>query len=173
MIAWGIARASLAGKYSPGIQHDKIHTVKTSYGIMHNVIIWLYKPGWNAMHVSRWIAPDGTEYVLSNLNCPSHRVVFAIVDSYNAIELKHAAKHRNGKGMENGIDFNSLFQFKKCNYSKNNYQLLSAFETAVVGHAGPTKESTMHPKVCRLFALDAVTQLKLTSTRYGSAFVVI
>ncbi len=85
------------------------------------------------MHVSRWVAPDGSEYVISNLNFPSHLVVLAVVDSYNALKLKHAAKHRNGKGMENGIDFNSLFQLKKSKYFKHNYQLLSAFETAVAG----------------------------------------
>ena len=101
--AWRIARSNLAGKYSTGIQHDKVLTVKASHGIMHNVIIWLYKLGWNPMHVSRWVAPDGSKYVISNLNCPSHLVVLAAVDSYNAIKLKHAAKHRNGKGMEMGL----------------------------------------------------------------------
>ena len=85
------------------------------------------------MHVSRWVTPDGSEYVINNLNFPSHLVVLAVVDSCNAIKLKHAAKHRNGKGMENGIDFNSLFQLKKSNCFKTNYQLLSAFETAVAG----------------------------------------
>ena len=52
------------------------------------------------MHVSRWVTPDGSEYVINNLNVPSHLVVLAVVDSCNAIKLKHAAKHRNGKGME-------------------------------------------------------------------------
>ena len=51
--------------------------------------------------------------------------------------LRRAAKHRNGKGMENGIDFNSLFQLKRSKHFKNNYQLLSAFETAVAGALWP------------------------------------
>ena len=89
--AWRIARSNLACKYSPGILHDKVIAVKAAHGIMHNVIIWLYKLGWNPMHVSRWVAPNGSEYVTSNLNFPSHLVVLAVVDSYNALKLKHAS----------------------------------------------------------------------------------
>ena len=64
------------------------------------------------MHVSRWVSPDRSEYVLSDLNFPTHLIVFAIADSFNAIKFKRAARHRNGKGMGNGIDYNSLFQLK-------------------------------------------------------------
>ncbi len=56
--AWGIARANLADKYSASVQHYKVHTVRPSHGIMHNVIIWLYKLGWNPMAIDRWFSPE-------------------------------------------------------------------------------------------------------------------
>ena len=107
--AWAIARANLASKYSAGVQHDKVSEIKTTHGMMSNAIIWLYKLGWNPVALQKWVSPDGTEHVLSNLNFPTHLIVFAVVDSLNDINLRKAARHRNGKGMENGVDFLPFF----------------------------------------------------------------
>ena len=112
--AFGIARANLADKHSSRVQHCKYHTVKPAYGLMHNVIIWLYKLGWNPMSVDRWVSPDGVEYIMHDLNFPSHLIIFDIVDSYNAIKLKNASKHRNAKGIGEGVDFNSYHTPTDC-----------------------------------------------------------
>ncbi len=111
--AWPLARANLADKYSAGVQHDRVSEIKTTHGMMSNVIIWLYKLGWNPAALQKWVSPDGTEYVLSNLNFPTHLIVFAVVDSLNDINLRKAARHRNGKGMEKGVVFSSLFSIKE------------------------------------------------------------
>ena len=64
--AWGIARANLADKHSASVQHYKVHTIRPSHGIMHNIIIWLYKLGWNPMAIDRWISPEKVEYHMSD-----------------------------------------------------------------------------------------------------------
>ena len=137
--AWGRARANLADKYSARIQHCKVHTVKPSYGIMHNVITWLYKLGWNPMSVDRWCSPNGDEYLMSDLNFPAHLIIFDIVDSYNAIKLKHASGHRNGKGIETAIDYSSTFCLMATKKVTNNYPQKAALETVMAAAIWPNQ----------------------------------
>ena len=61
------------------------------------------------MAIDRWVSPDNVEYHMADLDVPSHLIIFDIVDSYNNMKLKQASKHRNGGGIENGIDNNTTF----------------------------------------------------------------
>ena len=89
------------------------------------------------MAIDRWVSPDNVEYHMADLDVPSHLIIFDIVDSYNNMKLKQASKHRNGGGIENGIDNNTTFSLMAKNKFKINYQKYSALETIFAGAAWP------------------------------------
>ncbi len=43
-------------------------------------------------------------------------IIFALVDSYNNIKLRQAAKHWNGAGMSDGIDVQNTFALDRCKH---------------------------------------------------------
>ena len=89
------------------------------------------------MAIDRWVSPDNVEYHMADLDVPSHLIIFDIVDSYNNMKLKQASKHRNGGGIENGIDNNTTFSLMAKNKFKINYQKYSALETIFAGATWP------------------------------------
>ena len=74
---------------------------------------------------------------MSDLDFPSHLLIFDIVDSYNAMKLKHASSHRNGRGMEIGVDFNTTFSLMATKKFKSNYQKYAALEAILAAATWP------------------------------------
>ncbi len=64
-------------------------------------------------------------------------MVYELIDSYNKQKLSAASKHRNGAGIETGVDFNTtLLLFRPKKFGKD-YQKKTALETVMAGATWP------------------------------------
>ena len=93
-------------KAETAITRGQIGTINKIKGIMSNLIFKLVSLAWLPLSFDRWIDPQGASWQLDKLDSPKG-IIKQLVLSYDSQQCEPASKHTNGKGMENGVDWNS------------------------------------------------------------------
>ena len=138
-LAWSRAKQAVCTGPTPSncveVANVKIQWRKVT-GPLSNMVASLYAIGWNPWTFSEWIAPNGDSWSvptsIGSEFCPSH-LVYAIQDQASMILWVDAAKHFNGKGLQNGIaheySMRVLLKYRK----EQIYDRAAALETILVG----------------------------------------
>ena len=95
----------------------------------------VFSIGWNPVSFSQWIAPNGDTWSIPTVSgfsfCLGH-VVREMQDSASMILWAKAARHYNGKGLEQGIVFDFSMQLLKHYRKDGIYDRAAALETVSV-----------------------------------------
>ena len=79
------------------------------------------------------------------------------------MKLKHASTHRNGRGIEVGVDFNTTFSLMATKKFKSNYPKYAALETILAAATWPNERvNEAYPEIpstCSRCGLEPETDL--------------
>ena len=137
--AWSIAKQAIV---------NKNRHISSIHGIMSNVIYVLLNAQWNPRTYNLWADPEGALWQIVDWNVSPDIVSAAITRSYFQIDLERAAKHYNGKGIENGIDTTNTLRHIRNIKTKTivNYQYKAALETIMSACSWPASRiKTLNP----------------------------
>ncbi len=126
-LSWPLARDRLVSSTSP---------VNDIRGIMSNMIFILISAKWSPVACNAWRDHEGTLWVLNNSSVSPDIVASAICKSHFLIDLRRAASHHNGAGLQNGIDYNTTMRWVR-NLDSNYYNFKCALETIIAAGSWP------------------------------------
>ena len=142
--AWNITRSKVYITKS-------YKSINNRHGLMHNVISWLFRLGWNPYAVDLWLDSVGQAYEPANADTPVHLILHELVDAYNRTRLRELGHIRNSKGIEDGVEFKATLVNLRNNKLKKNYPLMSALEVAMCGGMWPNERvNQCYPEVSPL-----------------------
>jgi len=136
--AWFEARTSLG-------DNPCVNDIK---GILSNVIYILIKARWKPIAYNAWRDEDQSLWVLTPGEVSPNAVTAAIVKATTRVELKNAALHYNGLGIQDGIDLDSTLSLtRSLDQSKPaQFQTKCAVETVLSAGAWPAERvHSIHP----------------------------
>ncbi len=107
-------------------------------GIMTNLICILLKAKWIPQAMDCWIDPQGASWTMTGVLVSPNIIATVINRDLFMGELKRAATHYNGKGIENGIHVNSTFAVLR-NLKMNNYNVKCLLETIISAATWPAQ----------------------------------
>ena len=116
-----------------GIAKDtgKIHSIK---GIMSNIIYNLFSLSWLPMSFDVWIDPQNCAWKLDMLDSPKG-IIRQLIQCYDRQQCMAAAKHQNGRGMEEGVDWQVTLSYLQSQAFKSQEEYASkcALEAIISG----------------------------------------
>ena len=122
------------------------------HGILSNLIHTLFAIKWEPRSNDYWEDETGQGWQL-DLFCNPKPLIIAMIKSYNLIQCKTASWARNGKGMENGCDWNSTLSLHRSLKSSQHYPSRCALETIISGSCWPEDRifecNALHDATCR------------------------
>ena len=132
--------------------------VKSNYkqlnvkGILSNLIYTLFYIKWNPRSFDYWEDDTGQGWQLDLYSNPKV-IIIAMIKSYNLIQCKQSAYGRNGKGMENGCDWNLTLSLHRSLKGPQNYPARCALETISTGACWPEDRilecNALHDATCK------------------------
>ena len=132
--------------------------VKSNYkqlhvkGILSNLIYTLFYIKWNPRSFDYWEDDTGQGWQLDLYSNPKV-IIIAMIKSYNLIQCKQSAYGRNGKGMENGCDWNLSLSLHRSLKGPQNYPARCALETISTGACWPEDRilecNALHDATCK------------------------
>ena len=136
---------------------------------MSNVISTLLSIGWSPSHVDIWVSPSGEVFRLNSLSDNPAPLISDLIDSYNSPQFPRTAKHFEGGGLQDGVDWGATLQLlRSLRRNKRGKEprwpeafalsRVAALETLLVGASWPqTRVFAAYPSVspvCRVCGLE-------------------
>ena len=122
--AWAIARRFL---------NSTPKSYNHIYGIMSNLICLIRSAKWQPYAIDRWIDPEGQHWVINAESSPNI-VAAALIKAVLKSEMAEAAKHHDGKGIEEEINWEYTLRHTRSLRSNSSfYPLCCALETIQCG----------------------------------------
>ena len=99
---------------------------------MSNMIYILASLAWQPISFDRWQDDENNTWKLTNTDSPKN-VIIQSINTYNKQQALQASKHRNGKGMENDVDWRATFACMQSSKSREDYAYKCALEAIISG----------------------------------------
>ena len=101
---------------------------------MSNIIYNLFSLSWLPMSFDVWIDPQNCAWKLNMLDSPKG-IIRQLIQCYDRQQCTEAAKHYNGKGMEEGVDWQVTLSYLQSQTFKSNDEYASkcALEAIISG----------------------------------------
>ena len=144
--AWAIARRKI---------HASANPVRCILGIMSNIIHILFQAKWVPYAPYLWIDPSGNHWKLDP-SVSSFAVAAQVAKDTHSYQLVEAAQHYDGKGIEQGIDWDITLRYirgmrqdKKKRH--DNYNAICTIETIMAAGCWPAdRVSKINPLVSNI-----------------------
>ena len=104
---------------------------------MSNVIVLLYRLGWNPYHITTWYDPKGDRYSFSSLSGSSHLLIKELIDTYNSTSSLRASQHINGIWMQGGVAWTQTLAYSRSLKKDKQHCRLAAVETVLTASCWP------------------------------------
>ena len=115
---------------------------------MSNVISLLCNLNWIPHSFNAWQAPNGDMWTLTDASVAPHIIAHKLIRAQSKQDLKLAAKHYDGKGLECGVEWFSTLSLIRASKTDELYALKSAIETVMCGATWPNERvASCHPEV--------------------------
>jgi len=135
-VAWPIARDGL--KANPVIGDVR--------GLIPNIIKIFRRARWNPRQYNLWEDPHGGLWAITGRKVSPNIVAAAITRSYLDLDLIRAATHYNGKGIMNGVDYDSMLRVVRAlkDSKDTSYQFKCPLESIIAGTSWPAARIHEH-----------------------------
>jgi len=109
-------------------------------GIASQIVVVLYGLGWIPISYSKWLDPEGNEWILPDETrepFPAMPPIWKIMHSYHKSQVEKASEHFDGSSLKGTIAWDLVLSKNKTLKGKKKYPELAILETAQAGACWP------------------------------------